>query len=72
MAFDVKAKIDEIVTKAKNDPNFMDNLTKDPEKAIESVIGVDIPDGAIDSIITGVKAKISMDKISGIFGKFGK
>jgi len=70
MGFDIKAKVDEIVTKAKNDPKFMDNLKSDPEKAIESVIGVDIPDGAIDSIISGVKAKISMDKLSGVFGMF--
>lgn len=66
MAFDVKKTIDEVVDKAKNDPKFMEKLQKDPEKTIEGVIGVDIPDGAVDKVLAGVKGKIALDKLGGL------
>lgn len=72
MEIDVKAMIDKVVDKAKSDPKFMDNLKKDPEKAIESVIGIDIPDGIADKVVSGVKAQISLGKVTDILGKFGK
>ncbi len=62
---DIKAKITEIVDKIKKDPALKDEFMKDPEKAIEKVIGVDIPDGAVDSVVSGVKAKLAGDKLSG-------
>ena len=63
---DVKAKITEIVDKIKKDPSLKDEFTKDPEKAIEKIIGVDIPDGALDTVVSGVKAKLAGDKLSGV------
>lgn len=72
MAVDVKELIDKVVNKAKSDPDFMKNLQKDPEKAIESVTGVDIPDGVADQVLTAVKGKMSLDKISGVASLFKK
>lgn len=66
MAFDVKEMVDKVVNKAKNDPKFMDELKKDPEKAIEGLLGVDIPDGAVDKVVAGIKGKIALDKLGGI------
>lgn len=63
---DIKAKISEIVDKIKGDPSLKAEFTKDPEKAIEKLVGVDIPDGALDSVVTGVKAKLAGDKLSGV------
>lgn len=62
---DVKEKIEQIVEKVKNDDKFKDEFKKDPEKAIEKLAGVDIPDGMMDKVVDGVKAKIAGDKISG-------
>ena len=62
---DIKAKITEIVDKIKKDPSLKDEFTKDPEKAIEKIIGVDIPDGALDTVVSGVKAKLAGDTLSG-------
>ena len=42
---------------------------KDPEKTIEKLLGVDIPDGIADKIVDGVKAQLTGDKLSGIVGK---
>lgn len=66
---DIKAKINEIVDKIKNDPSLKDEFQKDPEKAIEKVIGVDIPDGMVDKVVDGVKAKLTADKLGGVAGK---
>ena len=66
---DIKAKINEIVDKIKNDPSLKDEFQKDPEKAIEKVIGVDIPDGMVDKVVDSVKAKLTADKLGGVAGK---
>ena len=72
MGFDIKAKIDEIVKKVQTDENFKQQFAKEPIKAVEGVLGVDLPDDMINQVIDGVKAKISLDKIGGLFGGFGK
>ena len=72
---DIKAKIEEIVEKVKNDDNFAADFKADPVKAVEKVIGVDLPDDQINKVIDGVKAKISVDdvkdKVGGLLGKLG-
>lgn len=72
MAVDVKELVTKVVDKAKSDPNFMANLQKDPEKTIESVIGMDIPEGVVDQVVAAVKGKASLDKISGVMDMFKK
>lgn len=69
---DIKAKINEIVEKIKNDKDFKEEFTKNPEKAVESVSGIDIPDGMVDKVIDGVKAKLTSDKIGDKFDSIKK
>lgn len=73
---DIKAKIEECVEKIKNDKDFAADFQKDPVKAVERIIGVDLPDDTINSVIDGIKAKISVDdvkdKIGGLLGGFMK
>lgn len=66
---DIKAKITEIVDKIKGDKGLMEKFKKDPVKTVESLIGVDLPDEAIEKVVEGVKAKISVDKLGGIADK---
>lgn len=70
---DIKAKIEELVNKVKNDPKFLEDFQKDPVKAVESVVGVDLPDDEINKIVDGIKAKMTLDKagdlLGGLFGK---
>ena len=63
---DIKEKINEVVDKVKNDPKVMDDFKKDPVKAVESVIGVDLPDDVVKQVVTGVKGKITLDKAAGV------
>lgn len=73
---DIKQKIEEIVKKIKNDKNFEKDFKNNPVKAVESILGVDLPDDKIMQIVDGIKAKISVDdvkdKIGDMFGKFKK
>lgn len=70
---DIKEKIEEIVDKVKNDKDFAKKFKDSPVKAVEGVIGVDLPDDKIEAVVDGVKAKVSVDdikdKIGGLFGK---
>lgn len=72
MAIDIKAKIDEVVDKVKADPNFAEKFKNEPIKAVEDVLGVDLPDDMVNKVIDGVKAKVNvsgvMDKLGGLFG----
>ena len=62
---DIKEKINEIVEKIKENPDIKESFEKDPIKAIENLLGVDLPDEIIEKIVDGVKAKISLDKVAG-------
>lgn len=66
---DIKGKIEEIISKVKNDKDFASKFKSNPVQAVESIIGVDLPEEQIKSVVDGVKAKISLDEASGIVGK---
>ena len=69
---DIKAKIDEVVNKVKSDDKFAEKFKTEPIKAVEDVVGVDLPDDVVKNVIDGVKAKINIggltDKLGGLFG----
>ena len=67
----VKKKIEEVVEKIRNDKNFAAKFQKDPVKALEGVLGVDLPDDQINAVISGVKAKINLDTVSGMLDSDG-
>jgi len=69
---DIKAKIEEIVEKIKNDDTLMEQFKDDPIKAVEKLLDVDLPDDIIEKVVEGVKAKITTDKISGALGALKK
>ena len=76
MAFDIKAKVEEIVEKIKEDDELKALFMKDPVAALEKITGLDLPDDKIDAVIDAVKAKIGIDSIGdalkGLGGLFGK
>ncbi|MDF2684888.1 MAG: hypothetical protein K0S55_69 [Clostridia bacterium] len=64
---DIKEKIDEIIVKIKDDKNLADKFKANPLKAIETLIDVDLPDEMINNIISGIKAKLTADKVDDFF-----
>ena len=69
---DIKAKIEEVVGKIKIDPQLMETFKKDPVKAVEGVLGVDLPDDLVEKLVTGVKARLAGDNLSGALGSLKK
>ena len=69
---DIKEKIEEIVEKIKKNPDIKEDFEKDPVKAIEKLLGVDLPDDIVEKIIDGVKAKMGVDSVADIAGKLKK
>ncbi len=70
---DIKAKIEELTDKIKNDKDLQKKFQSDPVSAVESLLGVDLPNDQVEKIVDGIKAKISLDsigdKLGGLFGK---
>ena len=69
---DIKEKIEEVVEKVKSDEKLLDKFKKDPIKTVEGIIGVDLPDDVMEKVVDGVKAKVSVDKLSGALGSLKK
>lgn len=64
---ELKEKVEELVKRVKTDPNFAASFSGDPVKAVESVLGIDLPDDQIKALIDGVKAKVSLQQAGGLF-----
>ena len=69
---DIKAKITELVEKIKTDKELQAQFTQDPIKAVETLLGVDLPDDMVNKIVDGVKAKLTADKLSEGLGALKK
>ena len=61
---DIKEQIKKMVEKNTSDKEVQEQFQKEPVKALESVLGVDLPDEMIEQVIQGVKAKLTADKLS--------
>ena len=69
---DIKAQITTAVEKITKDQKLQEQFKKDPIKAVEQVLGVDLPDDTLKKIVEGVKAKLSVDKASGVVDSIKK
>ena len=65
-------QIKDTVEKITKDENFMKEFKSNPIKAVEKVIGKDLPDDAVEKIVDGVKAKMSADKAGDLLGSIKK
>lgn len=65
-------KIDELTKKISGDKNLLASFKSNPAKTLEGILGVDLPDDQINSIIKGIQAKISLDKAGDIAEGLGK
>ena len=69
----IKDKIEEIVEKVKSDKDFAKKFKEDPIKAIEEVIGMDLPEDKIKEVANLVSTKLKLDdnkivgKLKGFF-----
>ena len=69
---DIKETIEKIVDAVKKDDNLLEQFQKEPVKAIEKIIGIDLPDDIVEKVIEGVKGKITLDKAADALGMLKK
>ena len=69
---DIKAKIEELVEKIQKDEALQKQFNEDPISAVETLIGIDLPNDQIEKIVDGIKAKITIDDIGDVLGGLGK
>ena len=69
---DIKEKSEEIAEKILKDDALQKQFKKEPVKAIEKLLGVDLPDDVVEKIVKGVQAKISIDTVSDAVGMLKK
>lgn len=65
---DVKEQIKKAVERISQDKDLQEQFRKEPVKALESILGVDLPDEVINQVIQGVKAKLTAEKASDALG----
>ena len=61
---DIKEQIEKIAEKLQKDKALQAQFQKDPVKAVEKLLGVDLSDDVIEKVVAGVKAKLSPNDLS--------
>jgi hypothetical protein len=69
---DIKEQIEKAVEKIQKDSALQAQFKKEPLKAVETALGIKLPDEAVEKITAGVKAKLSADDLSGAVDKLKK
>ena len=69
---DIKAKIEQVVTKLMIDKNLLNKFNTNPVAVIEELVGMDLPDDLVNQLIDGIKAKITVEKVGNALGGLGK
>ena len=68
MALDAKEIVGELLEKISKDDDLRKQFKKDPVKTVEKLTGIDLPNDQVDKLVEGIKAKINVDKLSGMLG----
>ena len=72
---DIQKIINDAIAKLKADDNLLENFKANPTKALEKLVGIDLPDDKIDAVVKGIMAKLNIDdlaeKAEGIMGALG-
>ncbi len=69
---EIKALIKKLVDKIQEDDELKALFKKDPIKAVEKILGVDLPDDVVNKVIDGVKASITLDDAKDLLGSLKK
>ncbi len=68
---DIKKIIEDIVAKLKSDEALQKQFLSDPTGALKKLTGIDIPTDQIDSVVAGVKAKLTSDNVGDVVKGLG-
>ena len=69
---EIKDLIKKLADKVQSDDEIKALFKKEPIKAVEKILGVDLPDDVVKKIIDGVKASITLDDAKDLLGSLKK
>ena len=69
---DIKEQITKAVKEITSNKSLQEEFKKEPVKTVEKVLGVDLPDSALDDVVKAVKAKVSVDSVADVADKLKK
>ena len=69
---EIKALIKKLADKVQSDDEIKELFKKEPIKAVEKILGVDLPDDVVKKIIDGVKASITIEDAKDLLGSLKK
>ena len=69
MDFDINALINKAVAALKGDSSLKSLFGTDPIKAIQKVLGVEIPDDVMKKVVAGVTKVLGEEKATGLLAK---
>ena len=69
---EIKVLIKKLADKVQSDDEIKELFRKDPIKAVEKILGVDLPDDVVKKIIDGVKASITIEDAKDLLGSLKK
>ncbi len=69
---EIKALIKKLADKIQDDDEIKSLFKKDPVKAVEKILGVDLPDDVVNKVIDGVNASITLDDAKDLLGSLKK
>ncbi len=69
---DIMEQITKVVDKLTKDGALKALFDKEPAQAVEKVLGVDLPDDTVNAVVSGVKAKLNVDKAAGVLDNLKK
>ena len=68
MEMDISKLIGEAVKKLESNPALLKQFQTQPVKALESILGVDLPDDKIQPLIDGIKVKLASRDVASKLG----
>jgi len=69
---EIKDLIKKLAEKVQSDDEIKELFKKEPVKAVEKILGVDLPDDVVKKIIDGVKASITIEDAKDLLGSLKK
>ena len=69
---EIKANVEKAAVKIMKDKKLRKQFDTNPVAVIEELIGVDLPDDAVNQIIAGIRAKLAQDKLGCMLAGLGE
>ena len=69
---EILEQVNKVIDALKDSEELKNGFRKDPVKTVEKLLGVDLPDDVMDTVVEGVKGKLAGDNVLDAVSKLKK